>query len=79
MKNLYFIVLLFFSINSNAQLITVTGNVSDGNGPLPGVNVTVKNSNRGTITDLEGNFSIKAYGNETLLFSYIKVFKYLEY
>lgn len=50
----------------------VTGVVKDSNGePLIGVTVKVKGTNIGTVTDLNGNYSIKAGPNQTLEFSYI--------
>ena len=43
----------------------------DGNG-LPGVNVLVKGTNIGTITDAEGNYQVRIAGeNENLVFSFI--------
>ncbi|HAZ03149.1 MAG TPA: TonB-dependent receptor [Marinilabiliales bacterium] len=49
----------------------VTGIVTDAsNNPLPGVNITIKGTNTGTVTDLEGRFSIELPdGSETLVFS----------
>ena len=54
--------------------IPVTGTVTsseDGLG-LPGVNVVVKGTNEGTITDIDGKYSISVpSGESTLIFSYI--------
>ena len=49
----------------------ISGTVTDENGDgLPGVNVLVKNTTIGTVTDIEGNYSISAPDNaETLIFS----------
>lgn len=45
---------------------------TDTNEPLPGVNVTVKNTNRGTTTDRNGAYSISGVTNrDVLVFSYI--------
>ncbi len=50
----------------------ITGKVKDSNGEdLIGVNVVVKGSNKGTITDFDGNFVVEAEKGETLEFSYI--------
>ena len=52
---------------------TVNGSVSDSetNEPLPGVNVVVKNTTKGTNTDFDGNFSIQDVSSgEVLVFSY---------
>ena len=52
----------------------VTGNVtslSDGQ-PIPGVTVLVKGTTAGTITDLDGNYSIAiSQGGNTLVFSFV--------
>ena len=55
-----------------AALTDVTGKVTDSRGEaLPGVNVVVKGTGRGTSTDANGGFSISADLSETLLFSFI--------
>ncbi|WP_204347036.1 SusC/RagA family TonB-linked outer membrane protein, partial [Psychroserpens algicola] len=58
---------------SFAQEKTVTGTVtSQADGlPLPGVSIIVKGTTRGVQTDFDGNYSIKASANETLVFSYV--------
>ena len=51
---------------------TVTGTVTDADGaPLPGANVVVKGTTNGTQTDFDGNYTIEADANATLVFSYI--------
>ncbi len=52
---------------------TVKGKVTDSSTgeALPGVSVKVKGSTIGTVTDLNGNFTIQAPDNATLIFSYI--------
>jgi len=50
---------------------TVTGSVSDGMGPLPGASVLVKGTTNGTQTDFDGNFTIDAPSDATLVISYI--------
>jgi TonB-dependent starch-binding outer membrane protein SusC len=55
-----------------AQNTLVTGTVTIQNGEtLPGVNVLLKGSSTGTITDAEGNYSINAPADGTLVFSFI--------
>ena len=50
----------------------VSGTVVESNGqPLPGVNLVVKGTSIGTVTDFNGNFSINADTNDELVFSYI--------
>jgi TonB-linked SusC/RagA family outer membrane protein len=58
--------ILFFSVAAMAQ--TVTGTVTDAaNKPLPGVTVTVKGTNRATVTNDAGSFSINASGTDVLV------------
>lgn len=56
------------------KAIIVQGTVTDqaSNGGLPGVNVLVKGTNRGTVTDVDGKYSINTNTpNDTLIFSSI--------
>lgn len=56
----------------NQQTKKVTGRVIDSKGePVIGANVVIKGSTVGTITDLEGNYSIEASPSDILLISYI--------
>lgn len=68
-------VILFFTFSSLpawAQTSEVRGTVKDANGEsLIGVNVVRKGTSDGTVTDLDGNFELKAPANATLVFSYI--------
>jgi iron complex outermembrane receptor protein len=50
---------------------SVSGTVSDASGPLPGVNVLIKGTATGTVTDFDGNFQINANNGDTLVFSFI--------
>lgn len=55
-----------------AQTKIVTGNVTDQEGlPLPGVNILVKGEGTGTQSDFDGNYSIRATPEQTLVFRYI--------
>lgn len=56
---------------SFSQEKTVSGVVSDATGPLPGANVVVQGTKRGTQTDIDGKYSIKAKAGEVLTFSYV--------
>jgi TonB-dependent starch-binding outer membrane protein SusC len=60
-------------INRKPLDIQVRGRVTDEEGQgLPGVNVLVKGTSTGTTTDVEGNYSISAPNeNSVLVFSYI--------
>lgn len=66
-----FLALFIFQITL-AQEKTISGTVTDDNNlPLPGVNVTIKNTSTGTQTDFNGNYSINANRGVTLSFSYV--------
>ena len=63
-----------FAFTLKAQERTVSGNVtsSEDGTPIPGVNVVVKGTAIGTISDIEGDYSIRVPSDEsTLVFSYI--------
>lgn len=63
---------LFLSVGVFAQQITITGVVKDAKGePIIGANVAVKGTTTGTITDLDGGFSLKAPQNSLLSVSFI--------
>ncbi|NCX55418.1 MAG: hypothetical protein EBW83_11920, partial [Rhodobacterales bacterium] len=57
-----------------AQTFSVSGTVKsnvDGM-PLPGVNVLVKNTNNGAVTDFDGNFSLTNVSeNSVIVFTYV--------
>ena len=74
MKQTFLIILtLFFVAFTSAQNIDVSGNVQDNTGfPLPGVNVIVKNTSKGVVTDFDGNFTISGIEvGSTISVSYI--------
>ncbi|GAA4816102.1 SusC/RagA family TonB-linked outer membrane protein [Litoribaculum gwangyangense] len=50
---------------------TVSGVVSDPSGPLPGVNVIVKGTTTGTVTNFDGEYQINANNGDTLVFSFL--------
>ena len=50
---------------------TVSGVVSDATGPLPGANVQVQGTTRGTSTDADGKFSVKAKSGDVLVVSFV--------
>lgn len=58
-----------------AQTHMVTGSVTDKEAgePLIGVNVLVKGTTTGTVTDLSGNYSIQASSDDVLVFSYVSM------
>ncbi|MCB0439468.1 MAG: SusC/RagA family TonB-linked outer membrane protein, partial [Mangrovimonas sp.] len=63
---------LLFSIYLQAQNIEINGTIQDENGiPIPGVSIILKNTNSGTSSDFDGNYSIDAPADGTLVFSSI--------
>ncbi|MCX2678794.1 TonB-dependent receptor [Galbibacter sp. EGI 63066] len=46
---------------------TVSGTVSDENGPLPGANVLVKGTTNGTQTDFDGNYQLTDVSDDAVL------------
>lgn len=63
---------IFQSAKSLLTTIKITGTVSDENGePLIGVNILVKGTDQGTVTGIDGDFSLDAPENAVLVFSYI--------
>ncbi|HKJ43959.1 MAG TPA: TonB-dependent receptor [Sunxiuqinia sp.] len=70
---LFFLFCSVFSVSLYAQEISVSGRVTskeDGQS-LPGVSVVIQGTTSGTITDIDGNYALKAPANGTLVFSYI--------
>lgn len=64
--------LLFFSLWSFGQANLVQGTVKDETGaPMVGVNVVVKGTTNGTITDVNGRFRLDAKTGSVLTFSFI--------
>lgn len=69
----------FISLSDNtsmkeSQQITVRGTVTDGStgDALPGVNVVIKGTTAGSITDVDGSFSLQvSNASATLVFSFI--------
>ena len=52
--------------------ITVTGTVTDKNGEaLPGASISVRGTSMGTVTDLDGKYTLTVPEGSTLVFSYI--------
>ena len=65
---------LLVVLSSWAQQRMVTGKVTSGEDgtALPGVNVLIKGTTDGTVTDVDGNFSVSVGPNsQTLVFSFI--------
>lgn len=67
-----FMALFLMNVSWAFAQLTVTGRVQSKSGePLIGVNVIEKGTTNGTVTDLDGNFSLRTEKGKTLVFSYI--------
>ena len=65
------VALLCCSVGAYAQDITVTGVVKDAMGELPGVSVAVKGTTNGTITGIDGSYSLQVKKDAILVFSFV--------
>ena len=71
-KFLTLLLALFVSMAAFAQNVTYSGSVLDQQGePIIGASVVVKGSTTGSVTDLDGNFTLVAAPNATLEISYV--------
>ena len=71
LKAMFLCILMVVSTGLFAQNI-VTGSVKDDTGQiLPGVSVVVKGTTTGTVTDVDGKFTLSVPGNATLVFSFV--------
>ncbi len=72
-KILFLSLFLVMSVNMMFAQVRITGTVTDaGGGPLIGVNVIERGTVNGTITDIDGNFTLNvASTNSVLVFSYV--------
>lgn len=73
-KEVIIMLFLFFSVHfaALAQTVTLTGTVKDNTGdPLPGVNIVVVGTTQGTVSDLDGKFTLEAPVNGALTFNFI--------
>jgi len=73
MKKILITISLILIMVSGSWARVITGTVLDAyNNPLPGVNVLIKGTKSGTLTDINGTFSIATpESNVILIFSYI--------
>ncbi len=62
----------YISLQAQQRVVSGTVTSADDNAPLPGVNVVVKGTTNGTVTDINGNYSMNASDEaSTLVFSFI--------
>ncbi|WBL26489.1 SusC/RagA family TonB-linked outer membrane protein [Zunongwangia sp. HGR-M22] len=67
-----FSLLFLLSFAMQSQEKNIEGKVVDEEGvPIPSVTVSIKNTSRGTVTDFDGFFSIRANPKDILMFSFM--------
>jgi len=57
--------------NGSEVFGTVTGSIADGVGPIANVSVRIEDTDKGTFTDTNGQFSISVKPGNILVFSYV--------
>ncbi|MGQ0562449.1 MAG: SusC/RagA family TonB-linked outer membrane protein [Gemmatimonadota bacterium] len=63
---------LLFAVQAFAQQRTITGRVTNDQGtPLSGVQIVIKGTGSGTLTNTEGRYSINAVAGQVLQFSFV--------
>jgi len=71
LKKLIFL-LVFLSGSMLYSQITVSGTISDAGGAIPGVNVIVKGTSNGAVSDFDGKYSLDNVAEDaTLVFSFV--------
>lgn len=70
---LFKVLTLLFVAFASAQTVDVSGSVQDETGfPIPGANIIVKNTSKGTTTDFDGNFTVPSVEvGATISISYV--------
>ena len=73
MKVFWLISLLFIGLQGFAQEATITGSVKDGDTgeTLPGVTIRLKGTTTGTVTSIDGSFTLKANVGDAVIISSI--------
>lgn len=71
-KTLLIVLLVSLSANTIAQTMKVSGKITDVKGEeLIGVSISIKGTNKGTVSDIDGNYSLNVNKNNTLIFALI--------
>lgn len=73
LKALFLFMAFAFALQAQAQDVKVTGKVTDATdgSTLPGVSIAVKGTTTGTVTDIDGKYSLSAKSGSTLVFSFV--------
>ena len=67
-KKILFLFFVVFAATAYSQDVTITGTVTDANSePLVGVNVLVKGTTTGAITDIDGNYTLNVNQGATII------------
>ncbi len=70
-KGLLFVFILIPSLMMAQSTVTGTVTEQATSLPLPTVNVLIKNTTKGTVTDFDGNYNLQANNGDVLVFSYV--------
>ncbi len=70
-KTTLFLMAVWFGVATMYAQTTITGNVSDDTGPLPGASIVIKGTTNGVTTDFDGNYIIDAATGDVLVVSFI--------
>lgn len=67
------ILILVLSVAFGQQEVTLTGTVTDSQSGemLPGVNIAIKGTTKGSITDVDGKYTLSAPADATISFSFL--------
>lgn len=68
---LIFILLAFHYLTAQERTISGRLTSTEDGSPLPGINIVIKGTSIGTVTDFDGNYSIRVPIGATLVFSFI--------
>lgn len=70
-KFIQLLIFICFVSFVQAQEITISGTISDEEGPLPGANIIEKGTTNATTTDFDGKYVIRTEVGSTLVVSYV--------
>ena len=70
-RKVLFLLFSILTLTAQAQQAIKGKVVDENNEPLPGVNIQIKNTSDGTISNMDGEFSLNVKNNQTLIFSFI--------
>ncbi|MGB4088823.1 MAG: carboxypeptidase-like regulatory domain-containing protein, partial [Smithellaceae bacterium] len=71
-KSFFLFFLLLLCAGASIAQTRVSGKVIDENGdPIIGATIQIKGTGQGTVTDLDGNFTLSAPADGTLVISYV--------